>query len=72
MTIQEIAQAAFNAAIDQQGDYESLTAAFEAYESNAEDTAAEYGLDAVECGLQLREIARIAGHGEAIEAMWTI
>ena len=72
MTIQEIAQAAFNAAIDQQGDYESLTAAFEAYESNAEDTAAEYRLDASECCLLFHELARVAGHGEAIEAMWRI
>lgn len=72
MTNQEIAQAAFAAAIDQQDDHESLTAAFEAYEANAEGTAAEFGLDTVECSLLFEKIARDAGHGEAIEAMWTI
>ncbi len=72
MTNQEIAQNAFNTAIDQQDAYESLTAAFEAYEANAEDTAAENGLDAVECSCLFENIARKSGHGAAIDAMWTI
>ncbi len=72
MTNQEIAQTAFNTAIDQQDAYESLTAAFEAYITNAEDTAAENGLDAVECSCIFENLARKSGHGESIDAMWNI
>ena len=71
MTLQNIAQSNFNAAIDQQDSYESLTKAFEAYISNAEDAAEENGFDAVECSCIFEKLAIDAGHGDAVAAMWT-
>ncbi len=72
MTVQEIAQTAFNMAIDQQDDYDSIASAFEAYSTNAGDTAEEQGLDPSDCYLIFENIARKEGYGNQVDAMWRI
>ena len=71
-TAQEIAETNFSAAIDQIDAYESLTRAFESYQTNACDAAKQNGLDTLEVSCIFDKLARDAGYAKEVDAMWRI